>query len=429
MSDFDLTDYFTDPALLSDPLPYFNAMRARGPVVREPHHGVVVITGYDEAFAVYRDDQRFSSANAPSGPFPGLPFKPEGDDIGPQIEQHRSQMAYGDWLVTRDRPAHTAYRSLLMGLITPLRLKKNEEFLLHLAERQIDTFIDRGDFEVITDFARPFTILALADLLGVPEDDHKAFCNNFAPPPGQVSGAQEVVHNPLDFLTTIFTGYIEDRRRDPRKDGLTELALAKFPDGTTPTVTDVVNTATFLFGAGQDTSARLITSALRLLGERAELQQQLRNERHRIPDFLEEVLRLEPPVKCGFRVARVHTKVGDLDVTPGTTIMLLIGAITRDPKRFEQPDEFRLDRKNARDHLAFGRGIHACAGSPLARAEGRISLERIFDRTADTRISTAKHGPAGARRYEYEPTYLLRGLRELHVEITPNTGERSSRAA
>jgi len=429
MSNVDIADYFTDPALLSDPLPYFDALRAMGPVVREPHHGVIVVTGYDEAHAIYRDDQRFSSANAPSGPFPGLPFIPEGEDIGPQIEQHRAQMAYGDWLVTRDRPAHTAYRALLMGLITPLRLKKNEEFLRHLAERQIDSFIDRASFEVITDFARPFTILALADLLGVPEEDHKAFCNNFAPTPGQVSGAQDVAHNPLDFLTGIFTGYIEARRRTPRQDGLTELAQAKFPDGSLPTVADVVNTATFLFGAGQDTSARLITSALRLLGERPALQQQLRQERHRIADFLEEVLRLEPPVKCGFRLARVATRIGDIDVVPGTTVMLLIGAITRDPKRFEQPNELRLDRKNARDHLAFGRGIHACAGSPLARAEGRISLERIFDRTADMRISAAKHGPADARRYEYEPTYLLRGLRELHVEITPGTGEHSSSRA
>ena len=88
-------------------------------------------------------------------------------------------------------------------------------------------------------------------------------------------------------ITGIFTAYIEDRRRRPRRDGLSELAQARFPDGSTPMVADVVNVATFLFGAGQDTSARLITAALRLLGERPELQQQLRQQRHRIPDFPE----------------------------------------------------------------------------------------------------------------------------------------------
>ncbi len=419
MRDVDIADYFTDPALLDDPLPYFEQLRAKGPVMREPHHGVVVVTGYDEALAVYRDDERFSSANAPSGPFPGLPFEPEGDDIGPQIERHRARMAYGDWLVTRDRPAHTAYRSLLMGLITPARLRRNEEFMWRLADRQIGEFIDRGRFEVIADFARPFTIVVLADLLGVPEEDHKAFCDNFGPVPGQVGSDREIVRNPLDFLTGIFTAYIEDRRRRPRQDGLSELARATFPDGSTPTVADVVNTATFLFGAGQDTSARLITAALRLLGERPDLQQQLRQQRHRIPDFLEEVLRIEPPVKCNFRVARVALRLGDVDVAPGTTVMLLIGALNRDPRRFEQPGEFCLERRNAREHLSFGRGIHACAGAPLARAEARISLERMFDRSSGLRIAAARHGPEGARRYEYEPTYLLRGLRELHLEVTP----------
>src|SRR5579871_6119655 len=110
MSNFDTIDYFTDTSLISDPLPYFDYLRAKGPVVREPHRGVVIVTGYNEALAVYRDDERFSSANAASGPIPGLPFTPEGDDIGPEIEKHRDRMAYGDWLATRDRPAHTAYR-------------------------------------------------------------------------------------------------------------------------------------------------------------------------------------------------------------------------------------------------------------------------------------------------------------------------------
>jgi cytochrome P450 len=422
MTDYDAADWFTDSTLIEDPFPYYEYLRAKGPVVREPHHGVVVVTAYQEALAVYRDDQRFSSINAPSGPIPPLPFTPDPYDIGPQIEQYRDQIVYGDWLVTRDRPAHTAYRSLLMGLITPPRLKKNEEFMWRLVDRQIGEFIGRSGFEVISDLARPFTVLVVADLLGVPEADHKEFCENFRPVPAQISSTQELVHNPLEFLGRYFTKYIEERRRNPRQDGLSQLAHAKFPDGTTPTFTDVVNIAEFLFTAGQDTSARLITAALRFLGERPELQQQLRRQRDLIPNFLEEVLRVEPPVKCNFRVARVPVKVGDVDVAPGTTVMLLLGAINRDPLRFEQPAELVPNRANARDHLSFSRGIHACVGAPLARAEGFICLQRIFDQTEDFRVSEAKHGPAGARRYAYEPTYLLRGLQELHLNIKPRSG-------
>jgi cytochrome P450 len=416
-----LADWFSDASLIADPFPYYEQLRREGPVVREPHHGVVVVTGYDEALAVYRDHEQLSSINAPNGPIPPLPFAPDSRDIGSQIEQHREQIVYGDWLVTRDRPAHTAYRSLLTGLITPRRLKKNEEFMWRLADRQIDAFIDHESFEAVSDLARTFTVLVIADLLGVPEEDHREFCENYGPVPAQIGSAHELVHNPLDFLSRYFLRYIEERRREPRNDGMSELAHARFPDGAAPTLTEVVDLTTFLFTAGQDTSARLITAALRFLGERPELQRQLRQERHLVPNFLEEVLRLEPPVKCNFRLARVPLRLGDVDVAPGTTVMILIGAANRDPRRFERPSEILLDRPNARENLSFSRGIHACVGAPLARAEGFICLQRIFDRIEDFRVSEAKHGPAGARRYAHEPTYLLRGLQELHLDITRRT--------
>ena len=97
--------------------------------------------------------------------------------------------------------------------------------------------------------------------------------------------------------------------------------------------------------------------------------------------------------------------------------MVINGAANRDPRRFEDPDTFDPERKNARQHLAFGRGIHSCPGAPLARAETRVGLERLLDRTTDIRISEAQHGPAGDRRYQYIPTYILRGLTELHLEF------------
>ena len=99
--------------------------------------------------------------------------------------------------------------------------------------------------------------------------------------------------------------------------------------------------------------------------------------------------------------------------------MLLNGAANRDPRRFECPAEFRIDRPNAQAHIAFGRGAHSCPGGPLARAEGRVSLERILDRMRDIRLSDEHHGPPDARRFRYEPTWVLRGLTKLHLEFTP----------
>ncbi len=198
---------------------------------------------------------------------------------------------------------------------------------------------------------------------------------------------------------------------------LTDLALATYPDGTTPEVTAVVRTATFLFAAGQETTARLLAAALKHLAEHPELQDELRADRDRIPDFLEEVLRVESPVKADFRLARRTTSIGGVEITAGTPVMLLNGAANRDPRRFECPAEFRVDRPNAQSHIAFGRGVHSCPGGPLARAEGRVSIERILDRTRNIRLSEEHHGPPGARRFQYEPTWILRGLTDLHLEF------------
>jgi cytochrome P450 len=181
----------------------------------------------------------------------------------------------------------------------------------------------------------------------------------------------------------------------------------------------VVRTATFLFGAGQETTAKLLGAALQILCDRPDLQQALRDDRSLIPAFIEETLRMESPVKSAFRLARKSTCLAGVDIPAGTTVMVSPGAVNRDPNRFEDPHEFRLDRANVREQIAFSRGVHTCPGAPLARVEGRVSLERLLDRMADIRVNEAKHGPAGNRSYSYAPTYILRGLTELHIQFRP----------
>ena len=100
--------------------------------------------------------------------------------------------------------------------------------------------------------------------------------------------------------------------------------------------------------------------------------------------------------------------------------MVSPGAANRDPRAVRDPHEFHLDRKNVREHIAFSRGIHSCPGAPLARVEGRVSIERILDRMAGITIDEEKHGPANDRRYTYEPTFILRGLTDLNIKFTPS---------
>lgn len=415
MTNLEQIDIFTDAELAQAPHAYFELLRAQGPATRLPHEDVVVVTDYDTGLAVFRDDERFSAVNAATGPFTPLPFTPEGDDITEQLEAHRSEMPYGGLIVTQDPPAHAKTKSLLMGIITPKRLMENEAFMLRLADQTIDGIISRGTLEVISEYAQPFATLVVADLLGVPEEDHANFRDMSGGLPGQIGVEINMENNPLAMIGMQFYGYIEERRREPRDDVLTALAQQKYADGSLPDIVDVVSVATFLFGAGQDTTVRLFAAMLRILAENPELQQELRNDRSQIPDFVEEALRLEGTVKSTFRLTKVPVEVGGLQLPPGTTLMMLISAMNRDPKRFENPAELQLGRKNVRQHMGFGRGIHSCAGAPLARAEARITLERLFDRTSDIRIDDSKHGPIGARRFEYEPNYIIRGLKELHL--------------
>lgn len=419
MSDFDSVDYFSDQSLVPDPYPYFDHLRSKCPVSRESPYGVMAVTGHKEACTVYKD-AAFSACVSVAGPFAGVSFESDSDDIGDLIEQHRSQIPMSEHIVTQDAPEHTRTRGLLGSLLTPKRLKENEDFMWQLADEQLDQFVARRKCEFLEDYARPFAMLVVADLLGVPEADHKEFREVLATtaPVGEV-GEDAPAHNPLEWLDEKFSGYIVDRRRESREDVLTELAQAKYPDGSTPEVIDVVHLSTFLFSAGMETTTKLLSAAMRVLGERPDIQALLHEDRRRIPVFLEETLRTESPVKSHFRLARHLTTVGDVPIAAGTTMMLLPGACNRDPAKFDAPHEFRIDRPNVREHVAFGRGSHSCPGAPLARAEGRISLNRILDRMADIRISEASHGAPDGYRYEYEPTFILRGMTELQLEFTP----------
>jgi hypothetical protein len=124
VNDIDAIDFFRDDAMVVDPFPYFDGLREQCPVRREPHHDVVMITGYDEAIEVYNDTETFSSCTSVSGPFPGFPVPLEGDDLTELIEAHRDELPFSDQITTQDPPVHTDQRALLMRLLTPKRLKE-----------------------------------------------------------------------------------------------------------------------------------------------------------------------------------------------------------------------------------------------------------------------------------------------------------------
>ena len=147
-TDFDSVDYFTDPSLVPDPHPYYDHVRTKDPVCCPINNGVLAVTGWEAANTVYKDTENYSSCVAVMGPFTPIPFTPEGDDICAQLEEHRTEIIMHEHMVTMDPPHHTDARSVLSRLLTPKRLKENEDFMWRLADRHIDEFIADGPLRV-----------------------------------------------------------------------------------------------------------------------------------------------------------------------------------------------------------------------------------------------------------------------------------------
>ena len=231
MSDIDSKDFFRDGELVDDPYPYLAELRSKWPVGREPRHDVVLVTGYHEALTVLGDWATFSYCT----PHPHRPPRTiDGTD--------HAEAPQGE-------------RGVHVGA----------------GRRVLDSFLTGGRGEFIGGFAAPFSLLVTADLLGAPEEDR----GEFAAVLGRRSeagvgstGDDTLRHGPLEYLYERFSRYIDDRRREPREDVLTGVAAAIFPDGSTPEVIDVVRVATNVFSAGQETTLRLLSSALKILAER-----------------------------------------------------------------------------------------------------------------------------------------------------------------
>ena len=211
-------------------------------------------------------------------------------------------------------------------------------------------------------------------------------------------------------LYPYFTRYIEQRRASPGSDVMTQMATARFPDGELPEVMDVVRIAAIMFAAGQETTARLLATGMRILAEQPALADELRADPEAIRNFVEECLRFESPIKGPFRLALRDTRLAGVDIPMGSILMAMNGAANRDPRVFEDGDCFDAKRSNARRHIAFGHGEHFCPGASLARAEARISFERLLARVDDLRL-------VDPSALSYAPSFLIRGLNDLPLRF------------
>jgi len=432
--DFAKVDFYSDAELVEETHEFFAWLREQGPVTKLPGRNAYAVTGFDETIQLTLDTEHFSTINSVIGAMIELPFEVKGDDISAELEAARAQIPFSDQIVSQQGKRHSDLRSILARLFTPTRLRELEPSLRATADALIEEFVADGRVEVATQYGGPYATLVISDLLGLPDDVRNRFRRLLeGSVPIRIGASEaEMMKNPLVALGKDLFKLLAKRRLaahrllrpfrsllGARDDVLNDVALARFPDGAKPTLVDITGLAAFLFGAGQDTTNRLLCACLKVIAERPDVQQALRDDPGRIPDFIEEALRLDGAVKSGGRICQKSTMIGGVAIKAGTVMLYSPMAANRDPRRFEDPATFKLDRPRIREHVAFGRGAHTCIGAPLARREVTISIERLLARMGNIRLSEAHHGPPGDRHFTHEPTYVLNALSSLHLDFDP----------
>jgi cytochrome P450 len=364
---------------LDDPFPLYRALRRYDPIHRMPD-GSYFLSRYDDCVAVYRDTETWSSDKR-------IDFRPNFGDSA-LYEHHTTS------LVFNDPPYHTRVRRLLAPAFTPRALKALQPRVEALIDRLLDSLEKRGNFDLIEDFAAAIPVQLIGDMLGVPEDER-------GPLRGwslAILGALEPVLSPAQFergVTAVeqFKAYLADlvERRLAEGGGGTGEILSTLVDASDFKAQDagaerlgkleLIHNCVFLLNAGHETTTNLIGNGIDLLIRHPHALAELRGEPALITSAVEEFLRMESSNQLGNRRATKNTELSGVAMPTGTYVHIGIGAANRDPAQF--PDPERLDlRRHPNRHLAFGTGIHACAGLSLARMEAEVAIGKLVRRFA-----------------------------------------------
>jgi beta-dihydromenaquinone-9 omega-hydroxylase len=391
-----LTDF--DPfstETMRDPYPGYRALLT-GPNVPNVWYnrkrGMWIVAGYDDVRTALRDHHALSSAE--------------------------SQARYRVHLQTMnatDPPDHTRLRRSVSRAFSPRAMTSWQAAINEVADELVDTMISRGRTEVVTDLAKPLPNRVIAMMVGIPQHDHARYLawfdavneGAFAPltPHGVVlnmrSGhATMAMHRNLEPL-------IKHRRHHPGDDLISMLADPNGDDVLTDD--EVFWSASMLVGAGSETTTNLLSGLFLTLAQRPEVYARLREHPELIPAVIEEQLRFVSPVQGFYRTATRDYTIGADTIPAGARVLLLFAAANRDPRHYDDPDNFELDR-NPSDHLAFGLGLHYCLGTHLTRLEVSRVLTQLLPRVDAIRLDGDYHHLAN-------PT--MRGLAHLPLELVP----------
>ena len=402
------------------------------PVRYLPSIGAFAVSGHADVAQVLSDPDLFSSRN-PTGPASATSLARKiqlGEvDVGElsdaeqnrlqELARRRAAIASAPALLSADPPRHGDQRPAVERAFTADRLRDLEPVVTALAEELVDAFAGSGTAELGTELCRPLPSRVMAELLGVDDADSARFghwCEAFLRAfgterltPRQMLEMFEAIAECYDY----FSGRLELARAEARDDLVGAVASLENDAGEVAPA-ESLQILTQLMVAGTETMVHLLGSAILRIATTPGLEEQLRTDPSRLPDVVEEVLRLEAPTPGMYRLATRNTRLGGVDIPAESHLFLSYHAANLDPDAFESPEELRFDRPDRPAHLSFGGGLHACVGAPLARMEARVALETLLGRVHGLRLAV----PPG--ELPYPRSFASRGPLELPVEFEPN---------
>ena len=348
------------PELVADPFAALDELRERSAAVFLTQHDFSVLTRYDDVRAAAADWETFTSAQ------------------GVGLTEAFNKNLEGSVLAS-DPPEHDQLRAVLSDKLAPRGLAKVRAQIRTYAEQLVDELVQRGSFDAVVDVARVYPINVVGDLVGLPVEGRDklqpgadATFAGFGPFGPYVLQRLPVLQSYHEFMAEM-----TDRSK-LTPGGWGEVVMDAVDDGRL-TQLGAIRTISAYMTAGMDTTVSALGALLRLFAERPDLWAQLRQEPVLAGPAFEEILRLETPVQGFFRVATKDATVGDAEVPAGGRLLLHWAAANRDPQHYPNPEEFQL-RRNPLDHMAFGYGLHGCAGQGLARMEAVTLLTVLADR-------------------------------------------------
>ena len=345
---------------------WFAKMREQAPVYCDEKTHIWHVFRYEDVNQVITDYNSFSSRIMGS--------------VTPLME---------DTLVAKDPPDHRKLRNLVNQAFTPRAVAHRAELIRQITQEQLDAVKPQGRMNVVSDLAFPLPAKVIADMLGVPPEDWDIFrrwAGTDLSTPQQGDG-QTTRNEMSEYLAHLLI----ERRRDPRDDLVSALSVAEV-DGERLSERELINFCFLLLAAGQETTKNLLANSILLLTEYPDAMAQLVREPALIPSAIEEVLRYLSPAWMVLRQARTDVELGGQHIPANSMVMPWIASANHDEAQFPDPERFDV-RREPKQHIAFGHGIHFCIGAPLARLETQVALPMILAQLHD--LQRVKEIPIG----------------------------------